>query len=254
MLLCFLGTASGTEPMPDRRHSSTVLEVGGDLYWLDAGEACAVTAHLAGLDLLQTKKILISHPHMDHVGGLANLLWYIRKLSIVKKEEPRGFDLWVPIPEVADAVFALLRHTEGDFRISFPIGTKQVKEGELFREEVAVSALPNAHMPPREDGTPRSYSYLIEAEGRRIVYSGDVKRYEELDPLIGDGVDALLIETGHFGLDTAIAYLRDRPVRRAFFTHNGREVLASREKAKEKLFLHLGDRAVLCEDGMTVEV
>ena len=44
MKLIFLGTCAGTEPMPDRKHASFVLEVGATLYWFDAGEGCSYTA------------------------------------------------------------------------------------------------------------------------------------------------------------------------------------------------------------------
>lgn len=69
MKLHFLGTCSGTEPMPDRKHTSFAIETGDRLYWFDAGEGCSYTAHLMGLDLLSLCKVVISHPHMDHVGG-----------------------------------------------------------------------------------------------------------------------------------------------------------------------------------------
>ena len=38
----FLGTCSGTEPMPERHHQSFVVEVGGLYYWFDAGESLHV--------------------------------------------------------------------------------------------------------------------------------------------------------------------------------------------------------------------
>lgn len=48
-----------------------------------------------------------------------------------------------------------------------------------------------------------SYSYRIEAEGKSIVYSGDVGAYSDLDDVIGTGCDILILETGHFKIDTA---------------------------------------------------
>ena len=84
MKLWFFGTCSGTEPLPGRHHVSFALESEGGLYWFDAGEGCSYTAKLAGADLLAVKKIFISHTHMDHVGGLGNLLWNIRKLEWVE--------------------------------------------------------------------------------------------------------------------------------------------------------------------------
>ena len=87
MNIHFIGTCAGTEPMPGRKHASVVLESQDHLYWFDAGEGCSYTGHLMGLDLLKTGKIVISHTHMDHVGGLGNLLWNIRKLTFARKHQ-----------------------------------------------------------------------------------------------------------------------------------------------------------------------
>ena len=60
MKLHFLGTCSGTEPMPGRHHTSWVLETEGRLYWFDAGEGCSYTGYLMGLDPMAITKIIIS--------------------------------------------------------------------------------------------------------------------------------------------------------------------------------------------------
>ena len=38
MNIRILGSCSGTEPMPERRHTSFTLERADALYWFDAGE------------------------------------------------------------------------------------------------------------------------------------------------------------------------------------------------------------------------
>ena len=70
----FLGTCSGTEPFENMHHCSLIITVNGKNYWFDAGENCSFTAHMMGLDLQQVRAVFISHPHMDHIGGLGNLI------------------------------------------------------------------------------------------------------------------------------------------------------------------------------------
>lgn len=255
MKLYFLGTCAGTEPMPDRKHASFALEVDGDLYWFDAGEGCSYTAHNFGLDVLKVKKVLISHPHLDHVGGLANLIWNIRKMHWVKKSSCEGdIDIFLPNLRVWNGVMELLRCSEGAFSLADHLHAHEIRDGVLFNDgTVCVTALHNLHVQPNA-GQWQSYSFLIEAEGKRIVYSGDVKTYNEMDPLIGDGCDRLIIETGHFGIDDVYAYTRDKNIKKVLFTHNGREILNGQEQAARKVYQYFGNKAAICFDTMTEEL
>ena len=253
MKIHFLGTCAGTEPMPDCKHASVIFEYNDAFYWFDAGEGCSYTAHNLGLDLLKTKTIFISHTHMDHIGGLGNLLWNIRKLYGVKKELPKydPIRLYIPNEEVGDALLNhVLAHTEGNFKCDFSIEQHGVTEGVLFSDEaVCVTAYKNNHL---ADG--RSFSYRFQTDKSRIVYSGDVKDYRELDRAIGDGCDALTIETGHFKIADAYEYTKTKNIGKIFFTHNGREILYDRKGSEEKVRKLFGDRAGIAFDGMSVNI
>ena len=255
MKLHFLGTCSGTEPMADRRHTAFVVESGQRLYWFDAGEGCSHTAYLKGLDLHAVCRVIISHTHMDHVGGLANLFWNILKLTHVgKKTTPYAGDieLYIPNLETWDGIWKILANTEGGFRAPFSILPTEVRDGLLFDDGVMrVTAFHNHHLRHSEGEPWRSFTYRIECEGKVVVYSGDIKNYTDLDGAIGDGCDAAIVETGHFGIDDVHEYMSGKQVGHVFFNHNGREVLAGRRAAREKLERCFGNAATLCEDGMT---
>ena len=137
MKVTFLGTCSGTEPMPDRHHCSFVVEHENRLYWFDAGECCSYTAHLAGLDLPAIAAVFISHTHMDHVGGLPNLLWTLGKLTRVSADPRdrltnRAIPLFIPNLGVWEGIQQLLAGTEDAFRVPFEIDAQSYADGVIF--------------------------------------------------------------------------------------------------------------------------
>ena len=165
MKIHFLGTCAGTEPMPGRKHTAFALEHQGKLYWFDAGEGCSYTAHNLGLDLLKVEKIILSHPHIDHTGGLANLLWTIRNLHWLKKSEKMtDIQVYLPVSALFEAVMGLLRCHEPNFSLAPYLHPHRIQDGILFDDGVLrVTAFHNTHMAPLEEGW-RSFSFLIEGE------------------------------------------------------------------------------------------
>ena len=257
MRVYFLGTCAGTEPMPGRKHASVVVECQDRLYWLDAGEGCSYTAHMLGLDLLKVADIVISHPHMDHVGGLGNLLWNIRKLRYMRDRLPvcNSTNVYIPSQESWDGLMMFLSNTESGFKTDYPINMTLLREGVLVDDGIVkITAFPNTHLDKMQLPECISYSFLIEGDGKRLVYSGDVGKYEDLDPVIGKGCDAMTIETGHFGIDDAYAYWSKHKIGKLYFTHNGREILNNTLAAEKKIRELFGEQAVICMDGMCINV
>lgn len=254
MKLTFLGTCSGTEPMPRRHHSSFVLEIGGVNYWFDAGENCSHAAYTSGIDLSRVRAVFISHMHIDHTGGLANLIFTIYKVFERTKKahiNDNCYDVFVPDLDLFSAIRSVAEAYVPPHAIGVRAVGREVKDGVVYEDtNVRVSALHNAHL--GEDGTDgwHSYSYLIEAEGKRIVFSGDVLAASELDPLIGEGCDLLIMETGHHAVEDVCRYAEEHSVKRLLFTHHGREILHDPQAAEERLKQKTVD-AHVCEDGET---
>ncbi|MGI5899427.1 MAG: MBL fold metallo-hydrolase [Christensenellales bacterium] len=254
MRIIFLGTCSGTEPMPGRKHTSVALDTGEGLYFFDVGEGCSYTAHNMGLDILKTRKIIISHPHMDHVGGLGNLLWVIRKLRYTQKRPiSHEIDVFTSNMSTYDGAMMTLSATEGNFEVDFEISPRRVRDGLLFDDGgIKVTAMHNSHLKWSEDNGWQSFSYLIEARGRRIVYSGDVKDISELDSWLP--CDFLLMETGHHDPGEVAKHAAEKKVDNLIYMHHGRTIMNDPDGWELKVKALFGEKAVITHDGMVLEL
>ncbi len=263
MKLTILGSCSGTEPMPGRHHASVALELADQLLWIDAGETCSYTGHLLGLDLLQIRHILISHPHMDHVGGLGNLLWTIRKLHGVRRygqrqapaEPPRDICVHLPNRLTFDGTMMVLKQTEANFKTDYAVEADEFTDGVIIDEPgLKVTAMHNTHLPKQPDQPWQSYSFLIEAEGKRIVYSGDLGGPEEVDCWADCAL--MTIETGHHQPAEVAAHFAamDKRPKQLIYTHHGRAILFGEAAQLEKVQAVYGPAARFAFDGMTIEL
>ncbi|MBR2345779.1 MAG: MBL fold metallo-hydrolase [Lentisphaeria bacterium] len=257
--ICILGSCSGTEPMPGRHHTAWTLETGGRLYQFDAGENCAHTASVNNIDLLKLRAIFISHPHFDHVNGLSHLLWTRNKVAVRFKRKPdvSPLPVYTPQPQQLDAmVNALDFGGKGKKGYRRCVSAIPVQPGIIFDDgTIKVEALRNKHCKPAPDGAWLSYSYRIFAGNKKIVFSGDMKHIDELDPFLSD-CDILLVETGHHHPWEIAGRIRGNSkwtVRKLVFVHHGRDILNHPEESMQRTAKAWGSKPVFAEDAMFIE-
>ena len=199
---------------------------------------------------------------MDHVGGLANLLWNMRKLNGRARDKTRGLSgrsvkLFIPNLHVWEGIHRMLAGTEGDFQIDFDLDVQSYSDGIIYDDStLRVIALHNLHLgEPGDDKDWKSYSFRIEAGDRSVVFSGDVADIRELDPIL-DGSDLLLMETGHHRVENISNYLKNsgKHFGQLAFIHHGRAILADPEREAQKARDIIGERVIITEDGMTLDI
>lgn len=257
MNIHYLGTCSGTEPMPNMHHASLIMEINGKYYWFDAGECCVHTACSLGLNVMRSRAVFISHPHIDHIGGLANLFACIGKL--IRRYDKRlitdnTLDIFFPNPELLQAI-KLVSNSGFGTDLSFTLKEHKTCEGLLFCDEnIRVTALSNTHLQQTGIQEPLAFSFLIEAEGKRIVFSGDVGTPEELDPFTKEGCALLIMETGHHKVADVCRYALERGIPQLRLTHHGREIINDRPGVEDRIRHWVAEKPIcvrLCHDGMT---
>ena len=94
----------------------------------------------------------------------------------------------------------------------------------------------------------------IECNGKRLVSSGDIRHVSEVTPLIGEGCDLFIMETGHHQVDDVCTYLMENgtPFGQLCFFHHGRAILADPQGECDKARAIVGDRVFIADDGMSL--
>ena len=250
------GSASGTEPQLNRHHTAWALEYDGGLYWFDAGESCYHTAHLMGLDLLTIRTISITHPHIDHCGGLPNLLWTLRKLQWVQNRTDHfEIKMFLPKMEIWECTEKFLKTVAYDTQ-HFTVAPSRISDGKFFDDgKVSIEARHNYHIQDPGADEYTSYSFRIRIDGKTIVASGDVRSYADMGDWL-DECDLLLMETGHHKASEVCAALRkeNRGVKDIIFIHSGRELLNDYDNALARAEKAWGAPLRVASDGSTFEL
>lgn len=193
MKLTFLGTSHG---LTEKGHfcSSYAVTVGEKTYLVDAG--APITGLLQNYDILyeSVAGIFITHMHHDHYIGLVE---YIIKMNHFKQYK----EVYTPVfaPDKEEVLRGVLPYFYGDPDGGHVLVTRY-GAGRVFDDgTVRVTAIKNDHLPQN------SYSLLVEAEGKRVLFMGDLSRdYHEFAAVLaaaGGHFDVLLMEAAHDRLD-----------------------------------------------------
>ena len=215
MKITFLGTSHGV-PAADRWCSASMIEAGGGIYCIDAGGPLIDLLLRRGVDLNRMRALFATHMHGDHVNGVlpfADLLnWYFRDAQAdIFLTEARGIELFRQLIELMEG-----GPIDGR-RVRFRLMTPETVYAD---ENVRVAPLPTRHLAAQNRP---SYSYLVEADGKRALFSGDLSgglREKDFPALaLAEDLDALVLEMAHFDVPDVLPWLERCRARQVLFTH-----------------------------------
>ena len=212
MKLTFLGTSHGV-PMANRYCTSTLLETGNAAYLIDAGAPVADLLTRYGVPFEKLRAVFTTHAHGDHTFGLPALCslssWFYKDAS---------FDLYLTEEGLSDALRGLILAADKSFAED-RIRLRLTEAGSFYADEnLTVTAIPTRHM--EAAGCP-SYAYLIQGEGRRLLFTGDLRYPDAADfpAEASEPTDLIVCEMAHFGPEEIFPRLADCPTKQVLFHH-----------------------------------
>ena len=206
MKITILGSGHGV-PEAHKQCTSILFEVSGSYYLVDAG--CDISMEFANRRIHpnEVKGIFITHPHYDHINGLYSFLSLLEWFYTESNPE-----VYVPNEKCAALVHQYLDAFGGKLRPQQKLAL--VGEGIIFDDgKFRVTAFATQHCQ-------NSHAFLVEAEGRRVLCSGDLCHPTVDFPSVDD-LDVAILEAAHFNVAEYIDVLKDKSVRSVYINHYG---------------------------------
>ena len=215
MKITFLGTSHGV-PFADRYCSCTMIETGGSVYFIDGGAPLINLLLKYDIDLTTLRALFATHTHGDHINGvpdLVNLLnWYFKQGKL---------QVYMPEQNAIDAIRNLLWAMDTAPLDEERLPMRAYSEGFVYEDEnIRVTPLPTRHM--EHIGRP-AFGFLVEAEGKKIYFSGDMSGQLEKQDFpaytLENEVDLLVCEMAHFDVEHVAPYLEKCKAKQVLFNH-----------------------------------
>lgn len=250
MKLSTLGTGAGN-PSKTRKNTAHILTTPNGDYIIDAGAHLTSSMVQKDIDANNVRAVFISHMHEDHFGGLTSFLKNRMKDSLRKnpawKIRP---DVWFPDADALEP-YEKLMAIQFRGRNKDMINFRVIKPGVFFDDGyLKVTAIPNRHI-PWEDGFLPSYCFVFEAEGKKLVYTGDLALDCSDFPVeAAANADICISELTHFDPIKEIKYFQKINPRKLVFTH----VAESRAKLMPEFRKLIKYPVIVANDGDDFEL
>jgi len=253
--LTILGSSSGM-PQADRACPGYVLDADGRLSMLDCGGGVCSSFLRCGFDPLAIDQIFISHTHPDHCCELPLV---IQMTYLAGRAKP--FSIYVP-EEFVDpleaylrAVYVILEKLPFDLQVKgYVDGTVYDSDGGFRLEAIANKHLSGYHDVIREHELPncmQCHSFLVEVAGKRLIYSADLKSFDDIRSHL-QNLNLAVVESTHIDLTQFMSFVSTSDVKSWVLTHLGTPAeVAEIENALNSAGLA---NVTLADDGMKIDL
>lgn len=208
MKITILGASHGV-PEANRKCSCTMLETCGRYYFIDMGILPFEELNTRNIPAEAVKGVFLTHMHGDHSNGLVSFVdlasWHFKSMDPV---------IFLPDLRAVDGLKFWLEVNGTEMR---PLRFEEVHEGLIFDDGfLKVTAVPTKHCP-------HSHAYLAEAEGKAVLFTGDLKVNAPSDdfPEIAKTrpTDLMICEAAHFPATEYVPILSQCPTKKVCINH-----------------------------------
>lgn len=207
MKITFLGTSHGY-PEAHRRCSCILIEVSSRYYILDMGISPIDDMIYRHLSVEKIQAVFITHMHGDHTNGLIpfiNLLGWVYTST-----NPAIF---LPDTTCTKAIELWMSANQEKLR---KMDYRNVENGVMFDDGIVkVTAFDSGHIQG-------AHSYYLEAEGKCVLFTGDLSVQPDQDLLSHNwekNLDLMVCECAHFSAMAYLPYLKEKMPQRICITH-----------------------------------
>ena len=228
MKLYTLGTSHGATEI-GRACSANLLAVGTTYYLFDCGGNTEGKMTDLKLPIERVRAVFVTHMHEDHAGTLSAIAK--RFCNYHKYADP--VTMFLPEEKGISAFKAWLSalHIVIDDRVFL----RPVTVGQIYQDEnITVTAIETEHL---YNGMFPSFAYLVEAEGKKFLYTGDLAHdfHDYPQIVLEEDFDAVLCELVHFDVTKNLDTIARTKTKKMIFTHLAPRNISRIRSAEDKI-------------------
>ena len=258
MKITFLGTSHGITEK-NQFCSSALVSTGGKHYLVDAGAPVLTLLKNHDIPLTDVAGVFITHSHHDHFMGLVTLTQQINEFHQFKDV---SFPVFVPDEEDYHRMFAFIFgdpafHGRLAYTIygglTDPYGDRARRVSAVIFDDgnLKVTAIPVDHYQ-------NAHAFLLEAEGKRVVFTGDLLADMPDYPKVitESDVDLVVTEGAHTRLNKpeVMELLKSSRTKTLVVTHRYDQFNSDGMVAELMAYTRDKFETVLAFDGMVCEL